>query len=175
MREDPADNISKMISTTWLIRMTMRRPFFAASILQKRMELNEITKERNHQIHIDGWGDLLNSILLHEKEYEEGLKLTTLDQITTSTVTVTETKYPNHQAILITVPLSHYIWQLTLLEMEHEMKEKEEEFRQLLLAEQNERAMRKERIQREILRVREQNVAAVSQSIVPLKSFDSLS
>jgi hypothetical protein len=75
------------------------------------MELNEITKERNHQIHIDGWGDLLNSILLHEKEYEEGLKLTTLDQITTSTVTVTvtETKYPNHQAILITVPLSHYI------------------------------------------------------------------
>jgi hypothetical protein len=91
MREDPADNISKMISTTWLIRMTMRRPFFAASILQKRMELNEITKERNHQIHIDGWGDLLNSILLHEKEYEEGLKLTTLDQITTSTVTVTVT------------------------------------------------------------------------------------
>jgi hypothetical protein len=79
--------------------------FFAASILQKRMELNEITKERNHQIHIDGWGDLLNSILLHEKEYEEGLKLTTLDQITTSTVTVTETetetKYPNHQTILI--------------------------------------------------------------------------
>jgi hypothetical protein len=59
--------------------------------------------------------------------------------------------------------------------MEHEMKEKEEEFRQLLLAEQNERAMRKERIQREILRVREQNVAAVSQSNVPLKSFDSLS
>lgn len=55
------------------------------------------------------------------------------------------------------------------------MKEKEEEFRQLLLAEQNERAMRKERIQREILRVREQNVAAVSQSNVSLKSFDSLS
>jgi hypothetical protein len=45
--------------------------------------------------------------------------------------------------------------------MEREMKEKEEENRQMLLAEQNERIVRKERIQKEIQKIHQQNLAAV--------------
>jgi hypothetical protein len=63
--------------------------YFASSIRQKQLELNEITEERNHEIHLDGWSDLLNSILLHEKDYEAGFNLAH-DEITTAN-TVIET------------------------------------------------------------------------------------